>query len=272
MTLPAVVSGFISGAGASRRLLATLVSRPPGGLARWERTNYAGRTVTLLGGPAYVGAATVTCLTARAPWRMRLAIATGVLGAGAVGVYDDIVGGPHARGLRGHLRALVHGEVTTGAVKIAGLGVVGLVAARCAGLRGVDSVVTGAAVAGSANVANLLDLRPGRVVKASLVVGAPALAGPAAGPAAAALGAAVALLPDDLGERTMLGDGGAAALGSAVGLGLALRTDRRGRRRMLGAVSALTLASEFVSFTKVIAAVPPLRALDELGRFPALAT
>ena len=75
-------------------------------------------------------------------------------------------------------------------------------------------------------------------------------------------------LPADLGEETMLGDAGAGALGAGVGLALASRTTPRGRRRLLASVVALTLASEKVSFTRVIAATPPLRAFDELGRRP----
>jgi UDP-N-acetylmuramyl pentapeptide phosphotransferase/UDP-N-acetylglucosamine-1-phosphate transferase len=263
-----VVLGATFGAVAQALAERRLRRGPPGGAEQWARTNHAGRPVSLVGGPAFVVAATTAACVAPGPPRLRAAVALAVAGSGAVGLYDDLAGVTHARGLRGHLAALARGEVTTGALKIAGLGAVGLFAARVAGARGLDSLVTGAAVAGSANVGNLLDLRPGRALKVGLLAGGPALRG-SGGPAAAVLGAAAAALPSDLGERTMLGDTGAGALGAGVGLALAARSDARGRRRLLAGVVALTLASEKVSFTRVIAAVPPLRAIDELGRRPA---
>jgi hypothetical protein len=198
---------------------------------------------------------------------MRHAAAIAGLGAGAIGIYDDLIGGTHARGLRGHARALGRGEITTGAVKVLGLSAVGLAAARCAGARGRDALVGGALVAGAANLVNLFDLRPGRALKVGAVGAATGLGGPLAAPAAAAFGAAIAVLPDDLAERVMIGDAGAGALGAVVGLVLA---QAPGRRRLVALMSvvALTAASELVSFTRVIDAVPILRALDDLGRLP----
>jgi hypothetical protein len=66
----------------------------------------------------------------------------------------------------------------------------------------------------------------------------------------------------------MLGDTGANALGALLGVGLAARTGPVGRAVLLAAVAGLTLASERVSFTKVIAGTPGLRELDGLGRRP----
>ena len=54
----ALVSGAVAGVTAAVALR-LLRDRPPGGAQVWDRTNHAGRTVTLLEGPAYaVGAAT----------------------------------------------------------------------------------------------------------------------------------------------------------------------------------------------------------------------
>jgi hypothetical protein len=80
---------------------------------------------------------------------------------------------------------------------------------------------------------------------------------------------AAVLLPADLGERAMLGDAGANGLGAVLGLALAGRLPGRGARlAALAAVGSLTAASEVVSFSRVIDAVPPLRAVDRLGRLP----
>jgi hypothetical protein len=74
------------------------------------------------------------------------------------------------------------------------------------------------------------------------------------------------VLPDDLDERVMLGDGGANAFGALLGVALADRTGLVGRAALLAGLGALTAASERVSFTKVIEGTPGLRGLDRLGR------
>lgn len=86
--------------------------------------------------------------------------------------------------------------------------------------------------------------------------------------AALPVGAAVALLNEDLGERAMLGDAGANALGALLGLAASVALGRPGRLAVLGTVVALTAASEKISFTKVIAGHPVLNRIDMLGRRP----
>jgi hypothetical protein len=170
--------------------------------------------------------------------------------------------------------------VTSGLVKIAGVGGAGLAAAallaadparRRRGVAGttVDVLLGAGVVAGTANLLNLLDLRPGRALKAGTLIGAPLALGRRGGVAAGALGAGAALLPADLDEDIMLGDAGANAYGALLGVALAARTGPFGRALALGVLAGLTAASEKVSFTKVIQDTPWLRRLDELGRRPA---
>jgi UDP-N-acetylmuramyl pentapeptide phosphotransferase/UDP-N-acetylglucosamine-1-phosphate transferase len=64
----------------------------------------------------------------------------------------------------------------------------------------------------------------------------------------------------------MLGDTGANALGAVLGLALVERRPTRTRLALLTVVAALTLASEKVSFTKVIESTPVLREIDGWGR------
>jgi len=130
-------------------------------------------------------------------------------------------------------------------------------------------LVGGAVVAGSANLLNLLDLRPGRALKVVLLVGPWLLGGTSTGPAAVALGSAGVLLPDDLRERSMLGDCGANAAGAVLGVAALGRLARPGRAAALAGLLALTMISERVSFTRVIESTPGLRELDRLGRRPA---
>jgi hypothetical protein len=196
---------------------------------------------------------------------------------GSLGALDDLAGGATDKGLKGHLGALSRGEVTTGAVKIAGLGLTGLVGAamvdRSRGSIGpsgsrratrlLSTLVGGAVVAGAANVVNLFDLRPGRALKVTVAAGLPLLA---SAPAAAAVGSSVGVARDDLEATSMLGDTGANAAGALVGLAVVERFGLAGRAAALVGLTALTLASERVSFTKVIEGNSALRRIDEWGR------
>ena len=283
---PAVTTAVTSvvAAAAARAAYTVLTRNPPGGAQRWSRTNHRGEPVTLLEGPAAALAGAIAGSAAPGlPARSRAALAAAAAGAAAFGGYDDLAGSGDRRGFRGHLGALAHGEVTTGAVKIGGIGATGAAAAALTGGPAADVAINAALVAGSANLLNLFDLRPGRALKVALVAGVPlgisqlvrrpgraGRAGRGGGAAAAApLGAAVALLPEDLGERAMLGDAGANALGAMLGAAAAGSLSRRSRLAILAGITGLTAASEVVSFTKVIRRTPPLHWLDMLGRRPA---
>ncbi len=263
----------LAGAAASRLAWAALTRRPPGGAGRWQRTNHRGDTLTLLEGPALAGGAAAALAVAPGlDARLRAAGALAVTGSAAFGVLDDLAERGTRKGLRGHLGALARGEVTTGGIKVAGLAATGVAAAALAlgpKARLREVLPAGALVAGCANLANLLDLRPGRALKVALLP-APALLGraPAGALVAAIAGPAAALLPEDLGERSMLGDGGANATGALLGVALVSGSCPRARAAALAGVVALTLVSERVSFTKVIEATPVLRELDMLGRRP----
>ena len=249
-------------------------SRSHPAAARWERTNHAGDPVTLLEGVALVGGTTRND---------SIPYAVASVGAGALGGLDDLRQDTDRKGLAGHLRALAHGQVTTGAIKIIGLAATGLVAVtvqdlsqrptgtrpdgRSAASAVWSALVGGAVVAGAANLANLFDLRPGRALKVGLLTALPlVLTGPGSPGAAVTLGSSLALLRDDLAGRSMLGDTGANPLGAVLGLALVQRQGPGARTATLMVLTALTLASERVSFTRVIEATPVLRLIDEAGR------
>jgi UDP-N-acetylmuramyl pentapeptide phosphotransferase/UDP-N-acetylglucosamine-1-phosphate transferase len=244
----------------------------------WDRTNHRGEQVSLLAGPAVVAGALAGVAVPRGvPGRVRAAALLAGGTAGWVGAMDDLAGSSHDKGLRGHLRALLGGTITTGGWKVVGIGASGLAAGaltrppgRWTTATAFDAVVAGALVAGAANVVNLLDLRPGRAGKVVLAGGLPMVLapGPAGDLAAGPLGATAAALPDDLAERAMLGDAGANALGALLGAAAAASFERRALVVAATAVVGLTLLSEQVSFTEVIERTAVLRALDDLGRRP----
>jgi UDP-GlcNAc:undecaprenyl-phosphate/decaprenyl-phosphate GlcNAc-1-phosphate transferase len=257
----------VAAAGTTAAALAVLRRRASG--EGWTRRNFRDRPVHLGAGPAATLGTVAAAAVTGVPPRACAAVAV----AGGLGLYDDLVGGNHARGLRGHGRALARGEVTTGLMKMIGLLASGVAAAPARAGRGrlVARLADGALIAGTANLVNLLDLRPGRALKAVTLTAAP-LAGPGArGPgemATAVLATATTLLPGDLGERNMIGDCGANALGAALGWVLADRFGRVGRSTALATVVALTLVSERTSFSAIIDNQPILSALDSWGRQP----
>jgi hypothetical protein len=246
------------------------------------RANYRGREVDLRSGPA-LAAATAAGVLLGAPGRVGAGAAIAVAAAGAAGTYDDLCGQDGVKGLRGHLGSLARGRPTTGVVKIAVIGGGALVGAVVAGAgrgragargvavgaRGVARIAAEAAlVAGAANLVNLFDLRPGRALKACALPACALLAagGEGARIAAAAAGAGLAAAPGDLAERTMLGDAGAGALGAALGCAAARRLTAPGKALALVVIGGLTLVSEKVSFSGVIARTGWLERIDQWGR------
>lgn len=101
-------------------------------------------------------------------------------------------------------------------------------------------------IAGTAHLVDLVDVRPGRAAAAVLALGAPGvLRGGAAGQlSAVAMGAVVAVLADDLGERAMIGDSGAHALGATLGTAIALGNGRAGLAVPAAALVAATVFGE----------------------------
>ena len=268
----AATAGAVA-AGATRLAYTVLNQRPPGGTKTWSRTNHRGEPVTLLEGPAVAAGAIAGALAQATlgPSRSSTAMALAGAGAAAFGGYDDLAGSGDRRGFGGHLGALRHGEVTTGAIKLGGIGVTGLASAAIAGGSTADVVINAGLVAGGANLLNLFDLRPGRAIKVAVASGALIAAGGSvtgrrAG-VAVPLAAGLSLLPEDLAERAMLGDCGANALGAMLGAAAA-GLPRPARIVLLAGIIGLTAASEKVSFTKVIERTPALRWLDALGRRP----
>lgn len=213
---------------------------------RWQRTNYAGRTVDLYAGPAAALGAAAGAAVLPLPARTRYAAALAVLAAGGCGAYDDLVGADDPRrGFRAHLGALRDGEVTSGAVKLFGIGAAGLAAGALLKERPADRILAGAVIAATAHLVNLTDVRPAAAAVTVLALGAPGL--PRGALAAAPMGAVAALVADDLGQRTMIGDTGAHALGAALGVAIVAGSGRAGLVAHAAGLVAATVYGDRVS-------------------------
>jgi UDP-N-acetylmuramyl pentapeptide phosphotransferase/UDP-N-acetylglucosamine-1-phosphate transferase len=195
------------------------------------------------------------------------------VGFGFLGLLDDLLASGEESGFRGHLHALARGRMTTGFVKlVVGVAFAFVVAAAPGSEPRVRLIVDAALIASAANLANLFDRAPGRALKVGIVAWIPLAiiaGGDALGIAMApVIGAFVAIGPEDLGERLMLGDVGANVLGAIVGLAAVLETSPTTRVVIAALLVGLNAVSEWVSFGRVIERVSLLRRIDDFGGRP----
>lgn len=197
-----------------------------------------------------------------------------ILGVALLGLLDDMLGRGSSddtpRGWRGHARAVAGGRLSTGAIKAAGA--FGLAAFAVSGLgrEWPGYLVDLALLLLTTNLFNLLDLRPGRVEKVLvLLLAGVCLAGWSAFPLellGVFIGPVLIGAFATLRERGMLGDAGANLVGAIAGVTLIVSLGDDTRAIALAIVAVLTVYGEFRSISAAIERIPPLKALDRVGR------
>ena len=228
--------------------------------ARWWKENRRGRTI-----PATLGWAVAIGVWDRARGRPadRHRRGAGLPSRRAprggdrvpAGVVDDGFGAE--RGLRGHLRALVAGRLTTGSVKLAAA-VLAAAIARIPARAPVGEPPRADRDRRLHERLERLDVAPGRALKGFLIVAVVLLVVDLRAFLLVCTGAACAVLTPDLRERGMLGDSGANLLGLAGAeivrrlLEVWLVPAAPGRHR-------INVLAETVTFTRTVDAIPPLR-------------
>jgi UDP-N-acetylmuramyl pentapeptide phosphotransferase/UDP-N-acetylglucosamine-1-phosphate transferase len=192
-----------------------------------------------------------------------------VPGVALLGLVDDMLSG-EGRGWRGHTGDVLSGALSTGALKA--VGTLGLALLVAASLPGSDAeyLLAAAVLVLTTNVFNLLDLRPGRSVKAFVLLGIGLTLSTQNTEALAAMGlfAGPVLVAGffDLRERAMLGDAGSNAIGALAGLWMVLTLDTDGQLVALVILVLINIFGEFRSISSVIEKTPGLRHLDSAGR------
>lgn len=251
----------------------------------FTRENYRGVPLPFPGGIAIVAAAIVALGVGGALARitdaelLSVGMPTVVLyaiGAALLGLIDDLLAG-RPRGWRGHGRAVLTGGFSTGALKAVGSLALALYVVPSWSLGAGRYLLGVALVVLTTNLFNLLDLRPGRSVKAFVLLGVGLAIGAwhgrhgyvyvvplwAVGPFAAP---ALVVGFHDLRGRTMLGDTGANLIGGLAGLWMVLALGTTGQLIALAIVLALTVYGEFRSLSSLIERTPLLRQIDSIGR------
>ncbi|MFL5816702.1 MAG: hypothetical protein ACJ76L_03785 [Conexibacter sp.] len=252
----------------------------------FTRENYRGVRLPFPGGIAIVAAGVLAVgFYSGFVWIVRLdpldwgfqTDLTYPLGVALLGLIDDLLAGA-SRGWRGHGRALLGGQFSTGALKAVGSLALALYVFQ--GIPGGvgDYLLAVALLVLTTNLFNLLDLRPGRSAKAFLLLGVllsaiawdgrypddfPDIPLWAVGPLAAPI---LVVGFYDLRERTMLGDVGANLIGAVAGVWLIYAFDTTGQLIALAIVLALTVYGEFRSLNTLIERTPLLRQIDSIGR------
>lgn len=253
------------------------------GDAGLRRRNYAARQLAFPLGAVLV-AASLVALAALAPLDDRAELSlldpelrrwfAYVVGVAFLGLFDDALGRggetKTARGWRGHGRAVLSGDLSTGAIKAIGAFALAAYATSGLGRESFDYVVDLALLLLATNIANLLDLRPGRVEKTLLLVAAGLCIGYRTLAPVELLGLFIG--PVIVGayftlrEKAMLGDTGSNVIGALIGIWLVTTLSDPGRVVALAVLVALTIYGEFRSISAAIERIPPLRQLDSLGR------
>jgi UDP-N-acetylmuramyl pentapeptide phosphotransferase/UDP-N-acetylglucosamine-1-phosphate transferase len=194
-----------------------------------------------------------------------------VLGFGLLGLIDDVYGNRSVGGFVGHFGQLRHGKVSTGLIKAVGGGMlavlIGLSAARWNVAHG---FINGLVIALSANLLNLLDLRPGRAVYCFWV--GVLLLIPSAFRTPSSLVEiipvcvpAIVLTALDRSARVMLGDAGSNVLGAVLGLWMVCSSCGIVSRLLVVAfLIAVHIYAEKHSISDMIEANRFLRRLDRL--------
>ncbi|MCL6473219.1 MAG: hypothetical protein K6T91_10505 [Firmicutes bacterium] len=192
-----------------------------------------------------------------------------ILGAGIFGLVDDLLGSREYSGFKGHIGALLKGQLTTGALKAIAIPIAAVFAFSVTETNALEVVGNALLVALFVNTLNLLDLRPGRALKVYIplqVIFLFAAANVLGSSAAVLAGIALALLIPDLREEMMLGDVGSNILGGILGFCFAITFGWSIKLAIIVILVLVQLLSEKYSISSIIERIAVLRVLDNLGR------
>ena len=186
-----------------------------------------------------------------------------------VGIIDDSLGNRGVTGLIGHFKALFKGSLTTGAFKALLGGFVGLTLAVTLSKSIPNIIVATLVVALSTNMMNLFDLRPGRAIKAYVILAIIIFLASAKFNREVMMlivPAVLAYFYFDLRALTMMGDAGSNVLGVSIGVFIVSSFDLPVQLVSLVLLVAIHVLTEKFSLTKIIENNKFVNYVDKLGR------
>ena len=209
-----------------------------------------------------------------------------ILGSCLFGLFDDWIGAPDKqKGFSGHLHAFAQGRMTTGFLKLLGIGLLAVFTAASLTdpliptLGCISLVLLKAAViALSANLINLLDLRPARALKSYsfgifllccflfIVWVLGRIPGSHFFLILCSIAPVISIWRFDAHERGILGDAGANAMGAYLGFLFVAYLPWPLLFLVFIVLAGLNLLSERYSFTELIESNRVLKNIDDLGR------
>ncbi len=202
--------------------------------------------------------------------RLLLIFLAGIMTVMTMGLIDDLMGNRSTLGLRGHIKSLLKGKLTTGGLKAVVGGLISLLIGSLFSLDIIEIIVNALIIALFTNLINLLDLRPGRAIKGFLLLSilfiAIGLSAEIRVILISSVAYAAAYLPQDIKAKSMMGDVGSNALGAILGIATAAGYNITVKYIILGLLILTHIITEKYSLTKIIEKNPVLNYFDKLGR------
>lgn len=189
---------------------------------------------------------------------------------GMLGLLDDLIGEKSIKGLKGHIKALFNGTLTTGGIKAILGFFISIVVSFYLSNTYKDLIINSFLIGLFTNFINLFDLRPGRAIKVFISFSLMFLIFSKIKDKNYILysffGIIIPYIRLDLKSMAMMGDVGSNILGFTLGIFTAINFDIIPRVVILIVLLIFHFMSEKVSFSKIIDNNFLLRYIDELGR------
>ena len=233
--------------------------------------NYKGRSVVTSMGLTFIFpcALSITPFMAMGIEAEHMAFLTVITSLGLVGFIDDVVGDATIKGIKGHMAELIKGRISTGGIKLIMGALVGLLVSSHYHKSLMAWAIYGLLFSLLVNFINLMDLRPGRAIKAFLLTAIVLMI----------LGGfsnvwmlipIMAALPfyikGEMEEKYMLGDAGSNLLGGITGLYAVNAVPLAPAAAVAAALLSIHAIAEYYSLSRFIESIPALRFIDELWR------
>ncbi|SHH88671.1 UDP-N-acetylmuramyl pentapeptide phosphotransferase/UDP-N-acetylglucosamine-1-phosphate transferase [Caloranaerobacter azorensis DSM 13643] len=172
-----------------------------------------------------------------------------------ISLLDDIIGNYKIKGFKGHISNLIRGNITTGALKAITGFICSFFISYFISNNLNELIINTIILVLSINFINLLDLRPGRAVKMTIILMIILLLSqPIVNTfiLISALGFLIVYLPKDLKGIVMLGDVGANTLGWTLGVQLILSVNSIIKFIALILLIIIHIVAEKYSISKII--------------------